>query len=158
LSDLGAVVLGGKAYLVGGYTGARFASAVLRYDGGGKTTTVARLPAGTRYAGVAAIGRTIYVAGGLTTAGTSRVVYAIGRSARRFAVLPAPEAHAGMAALGGALYLVGGSEILRIDPGGSVSVAARLPVSLADPAVVAVGGRIVIVGGGTSSVYGFTPR
>jgi len=158
LSDLGAAVLGGKAYLVGGYTGARFASAVLRYDGGGKTTTVARLPAGTRYAGVAAIGRTIYVAGGLTTAGTSRDVYAVGRSARRIAVLPAPEAHAGMAALGGALYLVGGSEILRIDPGGSVSVAARLPVSLADPAVVAVGGRIVIVGGGTSSVYGFTPR
>jgi hypothetical protein len=158
LSDLGAVVLGHKAYLVGGYTGTRFASAVLRYEGGGNTTTVARLPVGTRYAGVAAIGRTIYVAGGLTTAGASRDVYAVGSSARRIAALPAPEAHAGMAALDGALYLVGGSEILRIDPRGSVSVAARLPVSLVDPAVVAVGGRIVIVGGGTSSVYGFTPR
>jgi outer membrane protein assembly factor BamB len=158
LSDLGAVVLGRKAYLVGGYTGARYASAILRYDGGGRTTTVARLPAGTRYAGVAAIGRTIYVAGGLTTAGTSSNVYAVGRSVRKVAALPAPEAHAGMAALGGVLYLVGGREILRIDPHGSVSVAARLPVSLTDPAVVALGGRIVIVGGGTSSVYGFTPR
>ena len=56
LSDLGAVTVGGKAYLVGGYTSAKFASAVLRYGGGGKTTTVARLPAGLRYAGVAAIG------------------------------------------------------------------------------------------------------
>jgi hypothetical protein len=31
-------------------------------------------------------------------------------------------------------------------------------VSLADPAVVALGGRIVIVGGGTDGVYAFTPR
>jgi len=40
----------------------------------------------------------------------------------------------------------------------SVTVAARLPVSLSDPAVVALGGRIVIVGGGTDGVYAFTPR
>ena len=31
LSDLGAVTIGGKAYLVGGYTGSTFASAILRY-------------------------------------------------------------------------------------------------------------------------------
>ena len=63
-----------------------------------------------------------------------------------------------MVALGGALYLVGGREMLKIVPGGGVSVAARLPVALADPAVVALGKRIVIVGGGTDGVYAFTPR
>ena len=64
LSDLGAVTIGGRAYLVGGYTGTRFASAVLRYLPHGGTVTLARLPRGTRYAGVTALGRTIFVAGG----------------------------------------------------------------------------------------------
>ncbi|HEY2542173.1 MAG TPA: hypothetical protein VGH92_03890, partial [Gaiellaceae bacterium] len=160
LSDLGAAVVDGKAYLVGGYTGSKFASAVLRYESGGRTATVARLPAGTRYAGVAALGGRIVVAGGITPAGTSSAVYSVDpRSGRvgRIATLPAPEAHAGMASLGGALYLVGGRDVLRI-AGRSVTVAARLPVSLTDPAVVASGDRIVIVGGGTSAVYAYTPR
>jgi hypothetical protein len=160
LSDLGAAVVDGRAYLVGGYTGTKYASAILRYDGGGRTTTAGRLPAGTRYAGVAALGRRIVVAGGLTPAGATSAVYAVDprtHRVHRMATLPAPEAHAGMAALGGALYLVGGSSVLRIEDG-SVTVAARLPVSLSDPAVVALGGRIVIVGGGTTGVYAFTPR
>jgi hypothetical protein len=160
LSDLGAAVVGGRAYLVGGYTGSTYASAILRYDARGRTSTVARLPAGTRYAGVAALGNRIVVAGGITPSGISSAVYAVdpaSRSVRRVATLPAPEAHAGMAALGNALYLVGGRDVLRI-AGRSVTVAARLPVALSDPAVVALGGRIVIVGGGTSGVYAYTPR
>ena len=64
LSDLGAAVVGSHAYLVGGYTGSQFATAVLRYLGSGRTAVAARLPIGLRYAGVAAIGNTIYVAGG----------------------------------------------------------------------------------------------
>ncbi|HEY5098905.1 MAG TPA: kelch repeat-containing protein [Gaiellaceae bacterium] len=160
LSDLGAAVVGGKVYLVGGYTGSAYASAILRYDGGGRTTTVARLPAGTRYAGVAVLGGRIVVAGGITPSGTSSTVYSIDPATRkiaRVATLPAPEAHAGMAALENALYLVGGNDVLRI-VGRSVTVAAHLPVSLSDPAVVALDGRIVIVGGGTTGVFAFTPR
>lgn len=158
LSDLGAVAIGGKAYLVGGYTGSMFVTAILRYDGG-RTTAVARLPVGTRYAGVAALGGRIVVAGGLTTAGATNAVYTVDprtHTVRRTATLPAAEDHAGMAALGGALYLVGGRDVLRIS-GGAVTVAARLPVALADPAVVALGGRVVIVGGGTDGVYAFSP-
>jgi hypothetical protein len=154
LSDLGAVALHGRAYLVGGYTGALYASAILRYPG---EHVVARLPNGTRYAGVAALGSTIYVAGGITTGGTSDAIYAVTKRVRQIGTLPAPEAHAGMAALGGALYLVGGRSVLRVTPSGSVTTAARLPVSLADPAVVTVGRSLVIVGGGTNAVYSFTP-
>jgi hypothetical protein len=161
LSDLGAVTIGGRAYLVGGYTGTKFASAVLRYGAGGKTTTVARLPAGTRYAGVAAIGPTIYVAGGLTTSGATSAVYAVNiaaDTANQVATLPAPEDHAALAALGGELYLVGGPRILRIDPAsGAVTVAATLPTALTDPTATVVGVRIVIAGGGTNAVYSFTP-
>src|SRR5947208_887161 len=84
-----------------------------------KAATVARLPTGTRYAGVAALGPTIYVAGGLTTAGATSAVYAVSLdgSVRRMATLPAPEDHAALAALGGRLYLVGGRRVLAIDPG-----------------------------------------
>jgi N-acetylneuraminic acid mutarotase len=152
LSDLGAVAIGGKAYLVGGYTGTQFATAILRYRG----QTVARLPTGTRYAGVAAVGRTIYVAGGLTTAGATRAVYAVSLAGhvRRIATLPAPEDHAALAALGGRLYLFGGRRVLAIDPGShKVSVAARLPASLSDPTATTVGNRIVVTGGGTSDVW-----
>ncbi len=159
LSDLAAVDVGGMPYIVGGYTGTRYASAILRFRNG-RTTTIARLPTGTRYAGVAVLDRRIVVAGGLTSAGPTDAVYSVDPAVgkvRRIATLPAPEDHAGMAVLGGSLYLVGGSEILRIH-GSRVSVAARLPVSLSDPAVVALGGRIVIVGGGTNGVYAFTPR
>jgi N-acetylneuraminic acid mutarotase len=156
LSDLGAVVIGGRAYLVGGYTGTQFATAILRYDPHGTVTTVARLPTGTRYAGVAAVGRTIYVAGGLTTAGATRAVYAVspGGRVRRTATLPAPEDHAALAALGGTLYLVGGRRVLAIDPrSGKVTVAARLPASLADPTATTLGGSIVVTGGGTNGVW-----
>ncbi len=159
LSDLGAVAIGGHAYLVGGYTGTQFATAILRYGGG--TTVVARLPQGTRYAGVAAIGKTIYVAGGLTTAGPSRLVYGVSLAGRlrRVATLPAPEAHAALAALGGRLYLVGGRRVLAIDPHtGKVTVAARLPVSLSDPTATALGSEIVVAGGGTNGVWSLTPR
>jgi N-acetylneuraminic acid mutarotase len=158
LSDLGAAVVGGRAYLVGGYTGTQWATAVLRYGPRGETV-IARLPAGLRYAGVAALGPTIYVAGGVTQAGNSRAVYAVRpHSVRRIATLPAPEAHAALASLGRYLYLFGGSRVLRIDPSnGSVTTAARLPVSLADPAAVTSGNRILIVGGGTDRIYAFSP-
>jgi hypothetical protein len=160
LSDLGAVAIGAHPYLVGGYTGTQFATAVLRYRPQGAAKTVARLPQATRYAGVAPLGTTIYVAGGLTTAGATNAVYAVSLdgTVRRVTTLPAPEDHAALAALGGTLYLVGGRRILAIDPAsGKVTVAARLPVSLSDPTATTVGNRIVIAGGGTNGVWAFGP-
>jgi hypothetical protein len=155
LSDLGAAVLGGKAYLVGGYTGAKFATAILRYPG---LAVVARLPTGTRYAGVAALNGRIYVAGGLTTAGATDAIYELrGTRVRQIGTLPAPMDHVGMAALGGALYLVGGRTVLRIDPSGTATQVATLPVALADPSVVAVGPRLIVLGGGTDGVYALRP-
>ena len=161
LSDLGAVTISGHVYLVGGYTGVQFASAILRYDRRGGTSVVGRLPHPTRYAGVTAIGPTIYVAGGLTPTGVTNAVYAVSLhgSTRQVATLPAPEDHAALAALGGRLYLVGGSRVLAIDPGsGTVSLAARLPASLSDPTATTLGRRIVVTGGGTDGVWSLAPR
>jgi hypothetical protein len=161
LSDLGAAVVGGRIYLVGGYTGTRYATAVLRFRPGKAPAVVARLPIGLRYAGVTALGGRIYVAGGLTTAGESRSVFAVdperGR-VRLIATLPGPVAHAPLAALDGALWLIGGADetggpldrILRIDPvSGAVAVAGHLPQPLADAAAVTVGRRVIVLGGTT---------
>ena len=156
LSDLGAVTIGSHAYLVGGYTGTEFATAILR-DG---TRVVARLPHGTRYAGVAAIGPVIYVVGGLTTAGATRSIYAVSPvgGVKLVGRLPRPEDHAALAALGGTLYYVGGRKVLAIDPkNGKVTVAARLPAPLSDPTATTVGTEIVIAGGGTSEVWALRP-
>ena len=157
LSDLGAATVAGKTYLVGGYTGAKHATAILRVDRGNRTTTVARLPVGLRYPGVATLGGKIYVAGGVIPSGESRAVYEFdprSRRVRSVAMLPAPEAHAALAALDGDLFLIGGSSVLRIDPRtGSVSRVARLPHKLADANAVSVRGRIVFLGGGTDGVF-----
>jgi len=166
LSDLGAARVRARTYLVGGYTGARFARAVLLVDANDRTHVVARLPAGTRYAGVAAHGPQIYVAGGVTESGTSDVVYRIDvRSGRvsRAATLPRPTAHAPLVEAAGALWLIGGDgsrSVVRIElPSGRVSVAARLPRVLANAAAVATtDGRIVVLGGdGSDAVLTFDP-
>jgi hypothetical protein len=159
LSDLGAATVNGTAYLVGGYTGTRFATAVLRFRPGRSPLVVTRLPAGLRYAGVAALGGKIYVIGGLTTAGDSRAVLAVDparRTVTRAATLPVPMAHVALAALGSRLLLVGGgsARVLSIDPRhGTVRTVARLPQPLADPAAISLHGRVFVLGGGTVAVY-----
>jgi len=166
LSDLGAAVVRGSTYLVGGYTGTRYASAVLRVGRGDRTTTVARLPGGTRYAGVAALGNAIYVAGGITPSGTTAAIYRVdvrSGTISRIGTLPRPVAHAPLVAADDALWLVGGDgsrSVLRIDPeSGRVSVAGRLPHALANTAAVALrGGRIAVLGGdGSAAVWLLTP-
>lgn len=159
LSDLGAATVGGTTYLVGGYTGSRYATAVLQFRPGFQPTVVARLPSGLRYAGVAALGSKLYVAGGLTVAGPSRAVYAVDprtRSVTKVASLPRPLDHVALAPLGSRLLLVGGGsrQVLAIDPGaGTVTPAASLPQALSDPAAVADKGHVVVLGGGTNAVY-----
>lgn len=165
LSDLGAVSLDGSAYLVGGYTGAKFATAILRYRPGHTPTLVARLPVGLRYAGVATLGGEIYVAGGVTTAGASDAVYGVNvrtKTVTQIATLPSPVAHAPLVAIGSRLYLVGGvdssgrsrSTILAIDPSaGSIAAVGRLPQPLADAAAVSIGRKAYVLGGGSNAVF-----
>ena len=150
-------------YLVGGYTGSRFASAVLRYLGAGRTTTAARLPAGLRYAGVAALGGKIYVAGGLTTAGETTAVYAVdprtGRSGG-IATLPTPSAY-GRSSPSTGRPLPDRRQDGRRDaarhgsphrPGiGTRPAVATLPRPLAEPAAVARAGDVIVVGGENSN-------
>jgi outer membrane protein assembly factor BamB len=159
LSDLGAATVGGTTYLVGGYTGTRYATAVLRFRPGAQPAVVTRLPTGLRYAGVAALGSKIYVAGGLSTAGPTRAVYAVDPAAgtvTRVATLPRPADHVALAALGSRLLLAGGGsrQVLAIDPAaGTVRAVASLPQALIDPAAVAENGKVLVLGGGPAAIY-----
>ena len=156
--------MGSAAFLVGGYTGTAWASAIQRFVPGHTPSVVGRLPVGLRYAGVAALGGLIYVAGGATTAGTSSAILSFDPSRgtlRRIGLLPHAVAHGALVALGRSLYLIGGTDaggaplatVIRIDPRtGKTTDAGSLPYPLADVGAAATGGAIVVVGGKSTSL------
>ena len=160
LSDLGAATVGGKTYLVGGYTGSRYATAVLRFRPGAQPQLVTRLPVGLRYAGVAALGSKIYVAGGLAD---------VGRDERRLRGRPRRPARCGRSrpcrgrsttprsrrSARGSCWLAGArGRCSRSTPlAGASRPVANLPQALTDPAAVAQAGRVLVLGGGTNAVY-----
>jgi hypothetical protein len=72
LTDAGAASRGGALYLAGGWTGAKLATAVLRWSPGTTATVVTRLPVAVRGASAAFVGDRLYVAGG-----SPRAVFAV---------------------------------------------------------------------------------
>ena len=158
-SDLAAVTLGGKLYVVGGYDGLVPSPEVLRTSDGRRFATVARLPVPVRYPAVATEGRTIYVFGGQTATGASTdAIQAIDSTTGRASVvghLPKALAHASAIALGGRIYLLGGAIgsgptalIVGFDPSSArASVAGRLPVPITNAAAATLGHIGYLVGG-----------
>jgi N-acetylneuraminic acid mutarotase len=113
---------------------------------------------------VTALDGRLYVAGGITTSGTSDAVYTYNPatdSVRRIGTLPTPNAYAPLVAMDGSLYLIGGDgsrTILRIARNGRVAVAGRLPDVLANAAAVTIGDAIYVFGGdGSSAILRLTP-
>ena len=110
-SDLSAVTVGGKAYLVGGYDGASYNPAVLATADGRSFSVAATLPVPVRYPAVAALGSQIWVFGGQTPGGITDAIQRIDLSTGKAAVagkLPAPLADAAGFTLGGRIYIAGG--------------------------------------------------
>lgn len=64
LTDAAAAPRGSVLYLAGGWTGAKLATAVLRWSPGGTATVVTRLPVAVRGASAAFVGGRLFVAGG----------------------------------------------------------------------------------------------
>ena len=64
LAGAGIARRGGVVYLAGGWTGAKVATAVLRWSPGKTAMVVARLPVGLRSATAGFVGSRLYVAGG----------------------------------------------------------------------------------------------
>jgi len=160
-SDQAAAAVGNEAYVVGGYTGTAWLNTIVAWRPGGTAHVVARLPVPVRYAGVAAAGGKVVIAGGSLPNGTaSRAVYVFdpgSRAVRRLGSLPWPTTHAAAAALGDRVLLIGGrsaapntptARIAAIDPRqGSIRLAGRLPRAVSDAAVTAVDHGVVVAGG-----------
>ena len=161
-SDLAAATVGSTTYLVGGYDGSHWSSAVLATTDGARFRVAARLPVPVRYAAVAAVGGRIIVAGGLTPSGEVRSIQEIDPAtgqARILGKLPTALAHAAALVLGGHLYVAGGDagggasdRIWAIDPGtGKVTPAGTLPMGISDAGAATVGSTGYLVGGTSRS-------
>lgn len=159
-SDLAAVPIDGRAYLLGGYDGTRFSSSVLRVAADGRATRVGRLPVPVRYAAVGAVGHDIWVVGGLARSGPTDVLQRFDVVTDQGAVvgrLPAPVQGAVAVVLGGRVYVCGGvvhgapaAQVIRIDPAtGRAARAGRLPGPVSYAGAAVVGGSAYVVGGET---------
>ncbi len=163
-SDISSVTLGSTAYLVGGYDGTSWIGTVLATSNGKAFTRVATLPVPVRYAAVAGAGKRIWVFGGLTPAGPSRLIQRVNLSTGNAAVvgrMPAPISAATAVTLAGRIFIAGGQvakgggarlvasrTVLAYNPADSrVTAAGRLPVAVTNAAAAVVGGTAFLVGG-----------
>jgi outer membrane protein assembly factor BamB len=158
-SDLSAVTIGNRAFLLGGYDGRKPTETVLETTDGRSFTQVATLPAPARYMAVAALGGRIYAFGGETANGgvsdAIREVDPRAGTARVVGHLPQALSHASAVVLGGRLYVLGGEiggspsdAIWRFDSaGGKVVAAGRLPVAISGAAATTVGSTAYLIGG-----------
>jgi outer membrane protein assembly factor BamB len=157
------------SYLVGGWTGQRYATAILRVGPSGVQGLLARLPSALRFPAVALVGKRLYVAGGATQSGLSRAVVAIDTGTGRLvpvATLPQGVEAAVLVPSGSSLYLLGGqgaggkalTAVVRIDPAsGATSAAGRLPRPLPGAASVRVGNQTLVLSPGSGIVYSLGP-
>jgi N-acetylneuraminic acid mutarotase len=158
-SDLSAVTVGARAYVLGGYDGSTPDPAVLATSDGKSFAHVADLRVPARYMAVAAIGGRIFAFGGETASGAptdaiQEVDPGTG-TARQIGHLPHALSHAAAVALGGVIYVLGGEEAggatartWRFDPAtGHLSPAQPLPQPIAGAASTGFGQTAYLIGG-----------
>jgi hypothetical protein len=162
-SDLSAATLHGTTYVVGGFDGSAMTPDVLATTDGLSFRTVAQLAVPVRYAAVAAVGRTLWVVGGVTstseggTTDTDAVqkVDLVSGQVSIAARLPQAFGHSTALVLDGQIFVLGGrsgtvpsAEIWRIDQANGALVAAgHLPGAVSDAGSIAVNGVGYLVGG-----------
>jgi N-acetylneuraminic acid mutarotase len=161
-SDHVAAEVGGKVYVLGGYDGANIVPDVLSTTDGSSFTKVGVLPVPVRYPAVAAVGKAVYLFGGVMNSAAGLDTNAVQRldtatgAITTVAHLPASLSHASAVVLGGRVYLLGGyvdntklsNQILQFEPAtGTTTAVGTLPVPLSDAAAVVIDGRGYLVGG-----------
>ncbi len=162
-SDLGAVTVGARAYLVGGYDGATVRATAIATSDGVKFDILGNLPVPVRYPAVAAAGTDVVVLGGTTratdsAAGDTTAVQVLDTrtgAVRVVAQLPKTLSHASAATVRGQVYVFGGrwggtptAQVWRWD----AATAALVPVGTmtaasTDGGAATVGDTAYYVGG-----------
>ncbi len=157
LSEAGYVSDGTSLLMAGGWTGSLYGTAVIRFTPGSDPTTVVRLPTGVRAPGVAVIGQTLYVVGGLTATGLSRTVYAVNlkqSTVRALGKLPYGVSRPLVAVAKGQLVVFGGkgaagkdlTSIATVDPTtGTAKAAGVLPRALPGASSIADGAATLVI-------------
>ncbi len=158
-SDLSAVTIAKRAYVLGGYDGETPLDSVLSTADGSDFSQVATLPQPARYMAVAASGGKIYAFGGELASGAAsdaiREVDPRAGTARVIGHLPRPASHATAVVLGHRIYVLGGEangtisdRIWRFAPADdTVAAAGRLPFPVAYGAATVVGSTAYLIGG-----------
>jgi hypothetical protein len=162
-SDLSAVTLGGRAFLLGGYTGYSQPASVLETTDGATFRIVTRLPVAVRYAAVTAVGATIWVFGGSHDGHPVRDIQRIDTrtgDAQVVGLLPTPLSDAAAMVVAGEILLAGGrtsathvtDAVYAFDPARAVvRLVAHLPVPVADAGIVVIADTGYLLGGENGS-------
>jgi N-acetylneuraminic acid mutarotase len=162
-SDLSAVTIGNRAYVLGGYDGTAPLDSVLSTADGSSFSQVTTLPSPARYLATAALGGKIYAFGGETASGgTSDAIREVdpqAGTAQTIGHMPQPLSHAGAIVLGGSIYVLGGEDggtvsdrVWRFEPASRKLVpAGRLPSPVAAGAATTVGSTGYLIGGKEAS-------
>jgi hypothetical protein len=168
-SDLSAVTVAGRTYLVGGYTGHAPSPAVLATSDGRSFTTVAHLMQPVRYAAVAALGHDIWIFGGIRGNRPVRTIQRVDVGTGRATIagsLPAAVSDATAFVVGGKLLIAGGRDaagrptatVLDFSPvTGRAQPTAHLPHPVADSAGAVIGSTAYLIGGEVGPATGGTP-
>ena len=165
--DAAGLVLGGRAFVLGGGTASSVPTVQAFTPGTPATVTGAMSRARSDSGGVSA-GPAGYVIGGYDGTRLDPEVLATrdGLHFRVAARLPVPVRYAAMAAADGLIWVFGGQTaagptdvIQRIDPAtGAATVAGHLPRPVQGAAALSLGGQVYVAGGaGTGDVLRFDP-
>ena len=165
--DAAGLVLGGRAFVLGGGTASSVPTVQAFTPGTPATVTGAMTQARSDSSGVSA-GPAGYVIGGYDGSRLDPEVLATrdGRHFRVAARLPVPVRYAATAAAGGLIWVFGGQTaagptdvIQRINPAtGAAAVVGHLPRPVQGAAALSLGGQVYVAGGaGTSDVLRFDP-
>jgi hypothetical protein len=167
-SDLAATVVGGTAYIVGGFDGTQLVPEILATRDGTHFRTVGHLVQPVRYPAIATAGGAVIVVGGALATTEGTLAGAQTSDIQRFdpatgvttviGHLPVILSHAMAVVLGGQLFALGGrsgsalsAHIWRIDPKtGRVTAAGTFANPRSDAGVAVVGDQAYLIGGETS--------
>ncbi|MHB1682331.1 MAG: Kelch repeat-containing protein [Bacilli bacterium] len=171
LSDSGMVPYAGGALLIGGHNGNTFSKEALLYTRNGpvqqgsvlRSQVLFRLPTGLRYAGMAPLGKRLWIVGGRTAAGMSREIYYFApglAQAKAVGRLPVAIDKAAVWAVPGYVLIAGG-QTLQGTPQKNVyafnvltsqiRVVGTLPTPLADMGYASNRQGAYLVGGATAA-------
>lgn len=167
LSDLAGVLVDGRPYCLGGWTGTTYSDAVYDLSGlgaqAGSLPVAAHLPHAVRYGAAVPLKGGLLVAGGRTSAGATADLQWIplgpgAGTPRVVGKLPQPLAYTMGATLDGTGLVIGGCDaagattaaILAVTPAGGAVDVGRLPAGVCYGSAATLGGSVYVFGGQTA--------